>query len=208
MPFCSSPSIVVMFLPSCIATSVMQDKTRRPSMCTVQAPHSPRSHAFLVPVSPRFSRNASSSVVRGSTAIVRACPLTVRFIADPTLCVCLLRKKRQCLAMQPGQLHHGPQTFAAVRVERNHLVLGNTVELAIGSKAQTAGPTKFSRVAGRENTNEMSAPGIVFPHRSHCVGCAERVLARHDDVPVGCNRQIKRVEFRVADQPDGPCTFA
>lgn len=110
--------------------------------------------------------------------------------------------------MQPGKLHHGPQTFTAVRVERNNLVLGNAVDLAIGSKAQTAGPTKFSRFAGREDTNEMSAPGIVFPHRSHCAGCAERVLARHDDVPVGCNRQIKRAEFRIADQPDGPRNLA
>jgi hypothetical protein len=50
IPFCSSPSIVVIFLPSCIAVRVMQDKTRRPLMCTVHAPHSPRSHAFFVPV--------------------------------------------------------------------------------------------------------------------------------------------------------------
>jgi hypothetical protein len=26
----------------------------------------------------------------------------------------LLWKKRQCLAMQPGKLHHGPETFAAI----------------------------------------------------------------------------------------------
>jgi hypothetical protein len=33
---------------------------------------------------------------------------------------------------------------------------------------------------------------------------AERVLARYDDLAVGCDRQIKRAEFRVADQPDRP----
>jgi hypothetical protein len=32
---------------------------------------SPRSQAFLVPVSAKFSRNASRSVVRGSIVIVR-----------------------------------------------------------------------------------------------------------------------------------------
>jgi hypothetical protein len=71
IPFCSSPSIVVIFLPSCIATGVMQDKTRRPSMCTVHAPHSPRSHAYFVPVSANFSRSASRSVMRGPTVIAR-----------------------------------------------------------------------------------------------------------------------------------------
>ena len=33
---------------------------RRPSVCTVRAPHSPRSHAFLMSVSPSSSRNASN----------------------------------------------------------------------------------------------------------------------------------------------------
>ena len=37
---------------------------------------------------------------------------------------------------------------------------------------------------------------------------AERVLARYDDVAVGCDCQIKRAEFRVADQPDGPRDLA
>ena len=50
-PSRSSPSIVVILLPSCMAASVMQDSTRRPSTCTVHAPHSPRSHPFFVPVS-------------------------------------------------------------------------------------------------------------------------------------------------------------
>src|SRR5207237_669329 len=40
---------------------------RRPSTRTVQAPHWPWSQPFLVPVRPRFSRRASSSVTRGSS---------------------------------------------------------------------------------------------------------------------------------------------
>ena len=40
---------------------------RRPSTSTVQAPHWPRSQPFLVPVRPRRSRSASSSVTRGSS---------------------------------------------------------------------------------------------------------------------------------------------
>src|SRR2546426_8894405 len=77
MPSRSSPSIVVIRFPSCIAAKVMQERTRRPSTCTVHAPHSPRSHAFFVPVKPSSSRNAVSNVVRGSTVIVRTRPLTV-----------------------------------------------------------------------------------------------------------------------------------
>ena len=41
--------------------------TRRPSTCTVQAPHWPWSQPFFEPVSARWSRSASSSVVRGSS---------------------------------------------------------------------------------------------------------------------------------------------
>src|SRR3989441_716521 len=66
-----------MCLPSCIAARVMQERTLRPSTWTVHAPHSPRSHAFFVPVKPSSSRNASSNVVRGSTVMVRTRPLTV-----------------------------------------------------------------------------------------------------------------------------------
>src|SRR5436853_1899273 len=55
----------------------MQDRTRRPSIWTVHAPHSPRSHDFLGPVKANSSRNASSSVVRGSTVIARTEPLTI-----------------------------------------------------------------------------------------------------------------------------------
>ncbi len=67
--------MVVMRLPSCMAARVMQDNTRRPSMWTVQAPHSPRSHPFFVPVNPTPSRNASSSVVRGSRRSCQSRPL-------------------------------------------------------------------------------------------------------------------------------------
>ncbi len=44
-------------------------------MCTVQAPHWPWSQPFLVPVRPRCSRSASSSVVRISTFIRWRSPL-------------------------------------------------------------------------------------------------------------------------------------
>src|SRR5579862_9366682 len=54
----------------------MHDRTRRPSMCTVHAPHSPLSHDFLGPVKPNSSRKTSSRVVRGSTAKLRTTPLT------------------------------------------------------------------------------------------------------------------------------------
>src|SRR5258707_1176312 len=41
----------------------MQPFTRRPFKCTEQAPHSPKLHPFLVPVSSKCSRSRSSNVV-------------------------------------------------------------------------------------------------------------------------------------------------
>ena len=62
----ASPSIVVTALPWQRAARVRQELIRRPSRWTVQAPQEPRSQPFFVPVRRRFSRSASSKVVRGS----------------------------------------------------------------------------------------------------------------------------------------------
>jgi hypothetical protein len=112
----------------------------------------------------------------------------------------MVRKKLDRLAVQPRKSHRSPQTFAATGVERNNFVLRNAVEMAVRPKAQTAGPAKFGEADGREDANELSASGVAFPYRSHRVECAERMFARHDDVAIGCDRQIKRAEFRVTDQ--------
>src|SRR4030095_6147465 len=53
--------------PSHAAASVRHDRTRWPSTMTVQAPHAPWSHPFLVPVRPSTSRRASSKVTRESS---------------------------------------------------------------------------------------------------------------------------------------------
>src|SRR6266478_9591340 len=67
----------------------MHDRTRRPSIWTVHAPHSPRSHAFFGPVNANSSRNASRSVARGSTFSVRIEPLTVILTSmRKSLCDC------------------------------------------------------------------------------------------------------------------------
>ena len=47
-------------LLSCIAAKVMQERTRRPSTCTVHARHSPRSHAFLDAASSTTTRSNQS----------------------------------------------------------------------------------------------------------------------------------------------------
>ena len=57
---------------------VRQELTRRPSTRTVQAPHWPWSQPFLVPVSSRYSRRASRSVVRVSRVRVCGLPLILR----------------------------------------------------------------------------------------------------------------------------------
>jgi hypothetical protein len=115
-----------------------------------------------------------------------------------------LRKEHQRLAVQSGKSHYGPQTSAAIGIERDNLVLGDAVEMAIRPKAQTARPGKLGQAAGREDAHKMSVRGVVFANGRRGIRRAERVLARYDDIAVGCDRQIKRAEFRVADQPDRP----
>src|SRR6266481_589318 len=74
----------------------MHDRTRRPSIWTVHAPHSPRSHDFFGPVNANSSRNASRSVERGSTFSVRIEPLTVilksmrKSLCDCAVCVFIM----------------------------------------------------------------------------------------------------------------------
>src|SRR5262249_15904523 len=72
----ASPSIVVTSRSRTITPSIMHASTRRPSTCTVHAPHSPRSQPFFVPVRPRRSRNVSSSVARTSSTSPSTSPLT------------------------------------------------------------------------------------------------------------------------------------
>ena len=62
--------MVTMLSPSCATASDRQELMRTPFTSTVQAPHWPWSQPFLVPVRPRWSRSASSSVVRGSSVEV------------------------------------------------------------------------------------------------------------------------------------------
>src|ERR1700744_4396748 len=80
-PRAATPSIVRMSAPSRLTAKARQELIRRPSTRTVQAPHWPRSHPFLVPVSNSRSRRRSSSVTRGSSrSTSRRSPLTVRLM--------------------------------------------------------------------------------------------------------------------------------
>ena len=70
------PSMVVISRPSTRAASERHDFTRLPSIRTVQAPHWPRPQPFFEPVRCKCSRNASRSVVRGSSVSRCSVPLT------------------------------------------------------------------------------------------------------------------------------------
>ena len=59
----------------------MHERTARPSMSTVHAPHAAMPQPNLVPVRPSVSRIAHSSGVSGSTSTTRSLPLTVMVIA-------------------------------------------------------------------------------------------------------------------------------
>ncbi len=72
--------MVVISCPWASTARVRQAYRAIPSKSTVQAPHSPRSHPGLVPVSPSFSRSTNSRVQRGSTRSLWDRPFTVRAI--------------------------------------------------------------------------------------------------------------------------------
>ncbi len=54
--------MVVICLPATADTRVMQERTGAPSIKTVQAPHWPSPHPYLVPVSSSSSRSTQSSM--------------------------------------------------------------------------------------------------------------------------------------------------
>src|ERR1035437_7105220 len=60
----------------------MQPRCGSPSSHTVQAEQAPRLHAIFVPVSPSGPRNASTSVMRGSTRRGLSTPLTFRTMSN------------------------------------------------------------------------------------------------------------------------------
>ncbi len=75
------PSSVVISRPWASTASVRQAYRGTPSIRTVQAPHSPRSHPGLAPVRPMTSRRTWSSVQRVSTDRTWVWPLTRRAIS-------------------------------------------------------------------------------------------------------------------------------
>src|SRR5262249_14761730 len=61
-------------------TDNRHDRAGVPSICTVQAPHSPAPHPNLVPVKPIVSRSTHKSGVSGSISSSKLLPLTLTAI--------------------------------------------------------------------------------------------------------------------------------
>src|SRR6476659_9041612 len=70
-----------MDLPATSDTWVWQENARLPSICTMQAPHSPAPQPNLVPVSFNSSRMTQSSGVSGSASDETDLALTVKRVA-------------------------------------------------------------------------------------------------------------------------------
>src|ERR1700675_183809 len=86
--------MVVTFLPCVWDRLIWHERTALPSICSVQAPHSPEPHPDLVPVSFRCSRTTHSSGVPGSASTLTDLPLTTNAIeaigSSPEYCFCSL----------------------------------------------------------------------------------------------------------------------
>jgi hypothetical protein len=74
------PSIVVTLAEPTEEIGVMHDRVGVPSICTVQAPHSPAPQPNFVPVICITSRSAQSNGMSGSASTERTLPLTVKVI--------------------------------------------------------------------------------------------------------------------------------
>src|SRR5262245_60732933 len=75
--------MVTTFLPATADRLTWQDLSALPSMCTVQAPHSPAPQPYFVPVRPTWSRIAHSSGVFGSAPSETGLLLRVNEIMVP-----------------------------------------------------------------------------------------------------------------------------
>ena len=67
--------MVVMAWSVAAETGIVQLRTARPSISTVQAPQEPTPHPYLVPVRLSTSRSAQSRGMSPSTSSVRTCGL-------------------------------------------------------------------------------------------------------------------------------------
>src|SRR5262249_24407175 len=74
----SNPSIVVIKAPLTSSTVTRQDRSARPSMCTVHEPHNPLPHPYFVPVSRRSSRITHKSGWSGGASAKLLWPLIVK----------------------------------------------------------------------------------------------------------------------------------
>ena len=74
-PVGESPSMVVIFLPATLETSVTHDRVAWPSMCTVQTPHSAIPHPYFVPRRFRTSRITHNRGMSAGTSTRVECPL-------------------------------------------------------------------------------------------------------------------------------------
>src|ERR1700722_4683166 len=70
--------MVVMRARATALIGTTQERTGWPSICTVQAPHSPAPHPNFVPVRSRLSRRTHKSGVSPSTLTVFCVPLMVK----------------------------------------------------------------------------------------------------------------------------------
>ena len=75
--------------------------------------------------------------------------------------------------------------------------------MSIGSKAQAARFAELSLSTRRENPDQVSVHGIVFPNTCHRIHRAEWMLARGNDIAVGSDGEIERTQFGIRDQPRG-----
>src|SRR5512135_1131996 len=100
--------MVVIDFPSTAPTSVEQERVSAPSTWTVQAPHSPRPHPNLVPVSPSSSRRTQSSGISRGTSTSWTVPFTLSLIIGTSVGTQSRQERRREGAGNSGPPHPPP----------------------------------------------------------------------------------------------------
>jgi hypothetical protein len=99
----------------------------------------------------------------------------------------------QRLSVEPLKVHYGTRKAFCAEIEGHDVVLPYAVQPTVRPEPQSPRPAESGGAFGCEDAHELPGQRAVFTYARHSVGSAEWPFAGDDDVPVGCELQIKGI---------------
>ena len=90
--------------------------------------------------------------------------------------------------------------FARLEIEGHDLISRHAVEVAVSAKSEASGVVESDRAVGFEDPDESAAGAVVLANARNGVARTERPFARHHNVAVGRDCEIKRAQLRIFHQ--------